>query len=333
MHAEMHGNGNKISNYDMIRNQAPIIAIVAPCYNESLIVSSSYGKISEYLTQLIIHKTISSDSFMVFVDDGSSDNTYQILSQIQQKDNKVRVIKFSKNYGHQNAILAGMFTFYQEADCVITLDFDLQDDISIVEKMVQNFEKGHQIVYGVRSKRENDTYFKKITAEFFYKLMRFMGIELIFNHADYRLASKNVVAELTKFDETNLFLRGIFPLMGFKNSIVYYERMERMGGESKFSLIKMLSFAWDGVTSFSIKPLRMVTFVGLLIFLISLALSGFAIFSYFYLKVVPGWASIALPIYLLGGIQLLSIGIVGEYIGKIYKEVKRRPRYIIENVL
>ena len=314
-------------------NKAPVIAIVAPCYNEELIVHQSYEILSEYLAKLISLKKVDSDSFLVFVDDGSTDKTYQILQQINIDDSGTKVIKFSRNYGHQNAILAGMFTFYKEVDCVITLDVDLQDDIQVIENMLLDFSKGHQIVYGVRSKRDKDSIFKKKTAELFYNLMHFMGVELVFNHSDYRLASKEVIDELTKYDEANLFLRGIFPLLGFRSSIVYYERKERTAGETKYPFLKMFSFALDGITSFSVRPLRMVTFIGLLIFLLSLVLSAYTVFSFFYLKVVPGWASIVLPIYFLGGVQLLSIGILGEYIGKIYKEVKRRPRFIVEKVL
>lgn len=319
--------GTKIININ-----PPVLAIVVPCYNESEVIAQTYAILSEFIARLVAEKKIDSDSFLVFVDDGSIDDTYLILNKLSQDDSGVKLIKFSRNFGHQNALLAGMFSFCKESDCMITIDADLQDDLSVISDMIERYQKGAQLVYGVRSKRQRDSFFKRFTAEFFYKLMHFMGVELIFNHADFRLASKEAIIELARFEEVNLFLRGIFPQLGFQSAVVEYERKERQAGQTKYPFLKMLSFAVDGITSFTIKPLRMVTFIGMIIFAISLILSLFTLVSYYNSKVIPGWASIALPIYFLGGIQLLSIGIVGEYIGKIYKEVKRRPRYIIEEL-
>ncbi|MDX2188415.1 MAG: glycosyltransferase family 2 protein [Bacteroidota bacterium] len=309
------------------------LGIILPCYNEEEIISSSFSNISQYMASLISQNKISNDSFLVFVDDGSKDKTIDILQEIKKSNSHVKIIKLSRNFGHQYAILAGLSTFYTKADCLITIDADLQDDISVIGQMVEKYHKGNELVYGVRLKRDTDSFFKKTTAIVFYKLMHWMGVDIVFNHADYRLASKKALEELLKYDETNLFLRGIFPTLGFKTDTVYYNRMERTAGVSKYPFMKMLSFAFDGITSFSVRPLRLVTFAGVVIFIGTILLTIYAILGYFFYNAVHGWTSIVLPIYFLGGVQLLGIGILGEYIGKIYKEVKRRPRFIIEKLM
>ena len=237
------------------------------------------------------------------------------------------------NAGHQKALLSGLITFKDKADALISIDVDLQDDIRVIEDMVNSFKGGNQIVYGVRKERKTDTWFKRRTAHAFYSLMRSMSVKVIYNHADFRLSSKAVLNELERFGEVNLFLRGIYPLLGFNHSVVYYDRLERTAGESKYPLRKMLSFAWDGITSFSIKPLRLVTTIGIVIFLGSLVMSLYVLYSYFMGKAVQGWVSTVLPMYFLGGVQLFCVGIIGEYIGKIFLEVKQRPRYIVEKIL
>jgi polyisoprenyl-phosphate glycosyltransferase len=309
------------------------IGFVVPCYNEESTLVETNFQLNQYINDLINQSLISNKSFIAYVDDGSTDKTYELISNFNLSDKNIRLIKLSKNFGHQNAILAGLISFHTEADALITLDADLQDDISVIKEMILKFIQGNQIVYGVRKNRTSDTFIKKTTAIYFYKLMKIMGVNIIYNHADFRLSSQRVIMELLKYEEANLFLRGIFPALGFSTSIVYYDRKDRFAGKTKYPFFKMLSFAWEGITSFSIQPLRIITFIGVIIFLISLLLSSYVIIGYFNHNVVPGWASIALPIYFIGGIQLLSIGIVGEYIGKIYKEVKRRPRFIIEKIV
>jgi polyisoprenyl-phosphate glycosyltransferase len=306
------------------------LGIVLPCYNEEEVLIDSFQKLKIILSQMIEDKKISASSFIAFVDDGSKDGTWNIISQLSLTNHFVKGLKLSKNFGHQSAILAGMHHYNNDCDCIITIDADLQDDINAMPSMIEEFIKGSEIVYGVRKQRQNDSFFKKATAIGFYKLMKWFGVDIIFNHADYRLVSKRVINELRGYNEVNLFLRGMFPLIGFKTSEVYYDRKIRVAGETKFPFKKMFSFAMDGLTSFSIKPLRVITVLGLLIFVVSIILSFYAVFSFLYLKAVPGWSSIVLPIYFIGGVQLLSIGIIGEYLGKIYKEVKRRPKYIID---
>ncbi len=311
----------------------PILAIVVPCYNEEECLENTSDVLIFVLKGLINKNKISQNSFVGFVDDGSLDKTWSIIETIQKKHKAIKALKLVGNRGHQNALLAGLHLFSHEADVLISIDADLQDDVSIMEEMILKFGEGNEIVYGVRGRRDYDSFFKKYTALCFYKIMILLGVSIVYNHADYRLISRRVADSLKEYKEENLFLRGIFPSMGYKSTNVYYDRRERKHGVSKYPLKRMFSFAWGGVTSFSIKPLRFVTFMGILVFFVSLILSAYYLYSKLFLSVIPGWASIVLPIYLLGGIQLLAIGIIGEYLGNIFKEVKRRPRYLIDKVL
>ena len=304
--------------------------IVVPCFNEEEVIKETAKRLLEVLENLIKDKKIDSGEIF-FVDDGSKDKTWELIKDLSNKHKPIRGIKLSRNRGHQNALLAGIFT--ATGDAVITIDADLQDDVSAINQMVDKFLNGFEIVYGVRKKRETDTKFKRITAEGFYDIMKLLGVDIIHNHADYRLLSKRAIQELKNFKEVNLFLRGIIPLIGFKSSIVYYDRDKRFAGESKYPLKKMLGFALDGITSFSIYPLRLITAIGFIIFIISVLLSGWVLFIKFTNSATVGWASTVLPIYFIGGIQLVSIGIVGEYVGKIYLETKARPKYIIEDII
>lgn len=316
-----------------MNNQLPVLGIVLPCFNEEEILLKTDKKIGELVNKMISNGLISEESIIVYVDDGSTDRTWELLEELNAMNENRVGIKLSRNFGHQAALLAGIANTYQKVDCVITIDADLQDDISVIEEMVIHFNHGFEIVYGVRKKRTTDSYFKRKTAKVFYGLMKMMGADIIEDHADFRLASRRVCENLFSFGEVNLFLRGIFPLIGFNNTLVYYDRLERTDGETKYPLKKMIAFAWDGITSFSVKPLHFVSLIGMFIFIISIFLAFYSLISYFYLGTVPGWTSITLPIYFLGGVQILCIGIIGEYLGKIYQEVKARPRFIIEKVL
>lgn len=307
--------------------------IVVPCYNEEAVLEETTKRLKKKLTELINNKKISKNSKVLYVNDGSKDRTWELIKKINHKENYFTGISLSRNRGHQNALLAGLMTAKEKADIIISMDADLQDDINVIDNMIDEYYKGAEIVYGVRSSRRKDTLFKRITAEGFYKFMKLMGVDIIFNHADYRLTSKRILEELEKYNEVNLFLRGIFPLIGFKSDIVYYERAERFAGESKYPLKKMLNFAWDGITSFSIKPLRFITALGFLIVLFSVFILLYSLIVKLIGNAVSGWTFIVCSIWLVGGIQMLSIGIIGEYIGKIYNETKKRPRYIIEENL
>lgn len=317
----------------MENTSQPILGLVVPCYNEETVIAKTAKILSNELNRLIALGKISPASFVGFIDDGSCDQTWPLIVEWQKKQGGIKALKLVGNRGHQNALLAGLYTFNDFADVLVSIDADLQDDIAAIEKMIDQYQLGYEIVYGVRHKRDSDTWFKKYSALLFYKLMLILGANIIYNHADYRLTSRRVIESLKQYGEENLFLRGIFPLMGFSTAKVLYDRKERMAGISKYPLAKMVAFAWGGVTSLSIKPLRFVTIVGFLVFGVSVVLSIYVVFSRFYLKVVPGWSSIVLPIYLLGGIQLLAIGVIGEYLGKIYREVKHRPRYIIDKLI
>lgn len=312
--------------------QTPSIAIILPCYNEEEILLKTDEKVGQLVDLLISKGTISSESIIAYVDDGSKDNTWRLIDAICNNHKNRIGIKLSRNFGHQSALLGGISHVYSKADCVITIDADLQDDIYVIEKMVDKYNQGFEIVYGVRKKRNTDSFFKRKTAKMFYALMNIMGANIIENHADFRLASRRVCENLFTFGEVNLFLRGIFTLIGFNNTVVYYDRLEREAGNTKYPFKKMVGFAVEGITSFSVKPLRFVSLLGIFIFLISAAMAVYSIVSYFYLGTVPGWTSITLPMYFLGGIQILCIGIIGEYLGKIYKEIKSRPRFIIEEI-
>ena len=276
---------------------------------------------------------ISNQSKIVFVNDGSKDNTWRIIQELHDQNPLVQGINLSRNKGHQNALLAGLMTVKEHADMVISLDADLQDDIDAIDRFVEKYYEGNDVVYGVRSARKTDTFFKKFTAQGFYKVMKGLGVDIVYNHADYRLMSKRALDELEHFKEVNLFLRGIVPLIGFQSAIVPYERHERFAGESKYPLKKMLSFAMDGITSFSVKPIRMVTAAGILIFSISILMLIYFLVLHLLRHTVAGWTTIVISVWAIGGLQLLAIGIIGEYIGKIYMETKERPKFIVERYL
>jgi polyisoprenyl-phosphate glycosyltransferase len=273
---------------------------------------------------------ISSDSNLLFVDDGSKDQTWQIIYKESLWKTYIKGLKLSKNASHQNALLAGMFAAKTLSDCIVTIDADLQDDIQVIRDFVQKYKEGYEIVYGVRRKRETDTFFKRVTAQSFYKIMKYMGVNMIYNHADYRLLSKRVIEQLERFEEINLFLRGIIPLIGFRSTIVYYDRKERFAGQTKYPLKKMLAFAIDGITSFSVTPIRFISVIGFISFFFSLLFGGYFLWLKFMGHTKSGWASLIISIWLIGGLQLIAVGLIGEYVGKIYKESKRRPRYIVD---
>lgn len=312
------------------KNDIPILSIVIPCFNEEEVISQSIAKILTVLEQMVSNQQVSSDSFICCVDDGSSDQTWELIRQESLKDSRVRGLKLSTNFGHQNALLAGLFYGKKEADCLLTIDADLQDDVNVIPQMIEKFLKGNHIVYGVRNNRESDHLMKRRTAHSYYKLLKFLKVRTIYNHADFRLASRKVIENLERFDEVNLFLRGIFPLMGFKHEIVHYSRLSRAGGETKYPLRKMLSFAWEGVTSFNTSLLRLVTYIGAIMFLISIATGIWVLFTYIFGHSIRGWSSILLITTAFLGINMISLGLIGEYVAKIYLEVKRRPRFIIE---
>ena len=308
------------------------LGIVVPCYNESEVLPETSRRLLGLLTRLVHAGSIGPDSRIWFVDDGSRDRTWEVIEDLHQKDERCAGIKLSRNRGHQNALLAGLYT--ADGDAVVTLDADLQDDIDVVEEMVKAYASGHQIVFGVRRQRKTDTAFKRLTAGLYYRMLRTMGVDTISNHADYRLMSRQAIECLKEFSEVNLFLRGIVPLIGFRSTIVYYDRAERYAGESKYPLRKMIMFAIEGITSFSAVPLKLITMLGLFLSLSSIVAVTWALLvRLFNEKAVPGWASTVLPMYFLGGVQLFSIGIIGEYLAKIYMEVKGRPRYFIEKIL
>jgi len=308
------------------------LSIVVPCYNEEDVLPETYSAITSKIIQLQKSNKISDSSKIYFVDDGSTDKTWDIIEKLVSDKKDVAGIKLSRNYGHQNALMAGLFLV--EGDAIITIDADLQDDIDIIEEMVDAYFNGSEIVYGVRKQRDKDTMFKRGSANAFYKLMKLMGVDIIFNHSDYRLMSRNAVECLKKFEERNLFLRGIIPLLGLSTSKVYYDRIERIYGESKYSLGKMLNFAWEGITSFSIIPLRLISLLGVSFSFFAVAISIWVLYIKIYTdRAIPGWASLSLPLLIIGAVQLLAIGVVGEYIGKIYLESKHRPRYLIEKVI
>ena len=310
-----------------------ILYVVIPCYNEEEMLEETTKQLKIKMEKLIKNNVISKESRVMYVNDGSKDSTWELIKKIDKKEELFTGITLSRNRGHQNALLGGLMTAKKYADMVISMDADLQDDINAMDEMIEKYYAGNDIVYGVRSARKKDTWFKKTTAEAFYKFMQKMGVDIVYNHADYRLTSKRVLDEFEHFSEVNLFLRGMFPLVGYKSDIVYYERNERLAGESKYPLKKMLNFAWDGITSFSVKPIRMVLNLGIIIFAISIIMIIYSIIRKIMGTTVTGWTFIVCSIWLISGIQMLSIGIVGEYIGKIYNESKRRPRFIISENL
>ena len=306
-----------------------ILYIIIPCYNEETVLPITSKMFLDKLTSLIQSNTISNSSRILFVNDGSKDKTWEIICNLAKQDEHFIGISQSRNRGHQNAVLAGLMEAKDKCDITISIDCDGQYDINAMDEMVEQYKQGCEIVYGVRSKRDTDTFFKRFTAEGFYKLLNWMGAEVVYNHADYRLVSSRVLKEFANFKEVNLFLRGMFPLVGFKSTSVYYERHERIAGESHYPLTKMLSLAFDGITSLSIKPIRIITALGTVIAGLSFLGVIWSIVMRFMGNVVAGWSSMTCIICLIGGVQLVCLGILGEYIGKIYMEVKHRPRYII----
>lgn len=311
----------------------PLLNIVIPCYNEEQALPYTEKVLNEKMGKLIKEKIIDDQSKVVLVDDGSKDKTWETITEMHDKNNMYVGIKLSRNKGHQNALLAGLMYAKDYADISISMDADLQDDINVIDSMISKYNEGADIVYGVRNSRDKDTFFKRFTAESFYKIMLLMGVDIIFNHADCRLMSKRALEGLAEYQEVNLFLRGIVPQIGYKTDVAYYDRNERVAGTSKYPLKKMLSFALDGITSFSIKPLRMITSIGFIILVLSLIIFIYSIIMKIIGNTVSGWTFIVCSIWLIGGIQTLCLGVIGEYIGKIYNESKHRPRYIIEKEL
>ena len=310
-----------------------ILYMVIPCYNEEEVLHETASRLQEKFSTLISANKISEKSRVVFVNDGSKDKTWQIICELHEQNKIFSGINLSRNRGHQNALLAGLMTVKNLADMVISMDADLQDDINAIDEMIEKFYAGFDIVYGVRSKRETDTFFKKFTAESFYKLIKFLGGDIVNNHADYRLMSKRALDGLAEFGEVNLFLRGIVPMIGYPSTVVYYERAERFAGESKYPLKKMLFFAFQGITSLTVEPIRMITKFGAIISLLSLLVIFWIFYQHFVGQTVAGWSSMLASLWFIGGLLLLSIGVVGEYIGKIYLETKKRPRFIVSEFL
>ena len=310
-----------------------VLNVVIPCYNEEEALAYTEKELTKKMNDLIKKGLISKDSKVVLVNDGSKDNTWEVIEKLHKKNPMYVGVKLSRNRGHQNALLAGLMYAKDHADISISMDADLQDDINVMDDMIKQYNEGSEIVYGVRSSRKKDSFFKRFTAEGFYKFMSIMGVDIVFNHADCRLMSKRALEGLSEFQEVNLFLRGIVPQIGYKTSIAYYERNERVAGESKYPLKKMLNFAIDGITSFSVKPLKMITSLGFIITMISILIMVYAIIVKIIGNAVSGWTFIICSIWLIGGIQMLCLGIIGEYIGKIYNETKARPKYIVEEII
>ena len=313
--------------------QGKILYVVVPCYNEQEVLAETSKRLREKFQTLIGSGKIDEKSRIVFVNDGSKDNTWKIIEELHRQDNLFSGINLSRNRGHQNALLAGLMTVKDCADVAISMDADLQDDINAMDEMLDKYYGGCDVVYGVRSKRATDTFFKRFTAESFYMLMNAMGANTGYNHADYRLMSKRALEGLAEFKEVNLFLRGMVPMIGYPSDVVYYERSERFAGESKYPLKKMISFAIEGITSLSTKPIKMITNLGVFIFLFSFVILIYSLIRHFSGDTVAGWTTIIVSVWAIGGLILLSLGIIGEYIGKIYLESKERPRYIIEQFL
>ncbi len=310
-----------------------VLYIVVPCYNEEEVLPETARMLGEKLDSLVGGGLVSPASRILFVNDGSCDGTWAIITKLHRQNPHFSGICLTRNRGHQNALMAGMMECRKRADIMISMDADLQDDIDAVDRMVEEYKKGHDIVYGVRSSRKTDTFFKRFTAEGFYKVMKALGVELVFNHADYRLLSRRALNDLAEYREVNLFLRGIIPQLGYDTAVVPYERKERFAGTSKYPLKKMLSFAFDGITSFSVKPMRLIINAGVLVFLVSIIMMVYTLNAKIGGRTVSGWTSLMGSIWMIGGIQLLCLGVIGEYIGKIYSESKHRPRYRIRENL
>lgn len=314
-------------------NIKPLLAIIIPCYNEEDVLPETINRLMQLMKPLIAAGKISEKSYVLFVDDGSCDRTWEIILEANRSC-KIRGLKLSRNFGHQNALVAGMEYVHNKCDCMVSIDADLQDDINVIEGGLEKICSGANIVYFVRRERDKDTFFKKYTAHLFYKLMYYMGVTIMYNHADYRMIDKTVLNCFLSYKEVNLFLRGIFPLIGFTIATISYDRSERFAGKSKYPFQKMMAFALDGITSFSVVPLRVISVVGITVFAASLLMSVYVFYQTLVTgKVVPGWASTVLPIYFIGGIQILSLGIIGEYVGKIYKETKARPKFFVKTLL
>lgn len=307
--------------------------LVIPCYNEEEVLPETARRLKEKFASLMADGHIAEDSRIVFVDDGSRDRTWELIEELHRSDPLYRGIRLSRNRGHQNALLAGLMTVREECDAAISMDADLQDDINAIDAMLEKYAQGYDVVYGVRSSRKKDSFFKRTTAQGFYRVMKAMGVETVYNHADYRLMSRRALAGLAEFREVNLFLRGIVPLVGFRSTTVAYERGERFAGTSKYPLKKMLSFAFEGITSLSVKPIRLIASLGVLIFAVSVGMLIYSLIRHLLGHTVSGWTSLAVSIWALGGIQLLAIGTIGEYIGKIYLETKHRPVFLISDYL
>ena len=308
----------------------PVVTLVVPCYNEEEVLPHTIDVLHALIKEYIEDELISDRSRILFVDDGSSDSTWPLIYKASIHTETIRGLKLARNAGHQNALLAGLFSAKTVSDCVISLDADLQDDVNVIRVFIEKFMEGFDVVYGVRRKRDSDTFFKKFTAQSFYKLMDKMGVPLIYNHADFRLMSKRALEALERFDEVNLFLRGIVPLIGFSSTSVYYDRKERLAGKTKYPLKKMLGFAFNGITSFSVTPIRFVMLTGCAFFFTSLLFLCYFLTLKFFGETEIGWTSLITSIWLIGGLQLMAIGLIGEYIGKVYQESKRRPKYIVD---
>lgn len=310
-----------------------ILYLVVPCYNEEEVLDETAKQLSQKIEGLINSGKVSGKSRILFVNDGSKDQTWMIIARLHEEYKHISGLNLSRNRGHQNAVLAGLMYAKEHADVAISLDADLQDDVNAIDEMVDKYYAGNDVVYGVRSSRKKDTFFKKTTAEGFYKIMKWMGVDIVFNHADYRLMSKRVLDQLEDYKEVHLFLRGMIPLIGYPSDTVYYERNERFAGESKYPLKKMLAFAFDGISSFSVKPIRFIVWLGFLVFFVSILMLIYSIVQHVIGHTVLGWSSLIVSIWALGGLQLLSIGIIGEYIGKVYMEAKARPKFAIQDIL
>ena len=309
------------------------LAIVVPCYNEEEMLPITTPALLGKLDELVAEGLIDDDSYVLYVNDGSKDKTWDVIEAHHANDNRIKGLKLAGNVGHQFALTAGLITAKDSSDITISIDADLQDDINVFKDMILKYKEGCDIVYGVRNSRKKDSFFKRTTAQGFYKVMSLMGAKTVYNHADFRLMSKRAVEQFSNYKEINLYLRGIIPLIGYQTDCVYYERLERQKGESKYPLKKMLALAFEGITSFSVKPISLITVLGTIVVILSICAFVYAIVSYFFGSVEPGWASLIVSIWFLGGVQLISVGLIGQYIGKIYVEVKHRPRYNIEKLL
>ena len=314
-------------------SKAPVLYVVVPCYNEEEVLPETSARMNEFMDGLTAEGRIDAASRILFVDDGSRDRTWAIIGELSKAHERVEGLKLAHNAGHQNALWAGMMSVKGKADAVVTIDADLQDDIHAIRGFLEKYAEGCEVVYGVRSKREKDTAFKRVTAQGFYRVMHKLGVDVVYNHADYRLLGRRALEALSQFTEENMFLRGLVPLVGFKSAEVTYERGERFAGESKYPLKKMVAFAMEGITSFSIRPVRWVALIGILFALLGVVMALYALISLACGRVVPGWTSIMVSIWIIGGVQLIALGLIGEYVGKVYSEVKRRPKYIVEEYL